>query len=111
MTILDATAGHLTLINTFTVEPENADDLLAALSRATKTAFTGKLGFISANLHVSLDGKHVANYAQWSTRDDMAAAMQDPAVQAGMREAVSLATAFNPVLYRLAETHTAETLA
>ncbi len=111
MSLLDADADYLTLVNTFTVEPEKADQLLAALSTATKTAFIGKPGFISANLHISLDGKHVANYAQWRSKDNMAAAMQDPAVQAGIREASSLAIGFAPVLYRLADTHTAEAAA
>ena len=31
-------------------------------------------GFISITLHRSLDGKHIANYVQWASRDQLVAA-------------------------------------
>jgi quinol monooxygenase YgiN len=54
MTVLDASAGYLTLINTFVVEPKRAEELLALLSKATH-AIRRMPGFVSANLHVSSD--------------------------------------------------------
>lgn len=109
MTILDPTAGHLVLINTFAVEPSRAEELLSALSRATETGMRQRPGFVSANLHVSRDKRHVANYAQWRSQEDLDAMMKDPAAQVHMREAASIATSFTPIYYELCETHSAET--
>ena len=36
MTTLDPNDGHITLINTFTVDPAKADELLKILSEATE---------------------------------------------------------------------------
>ena len=49
---LDASSGYLTFINTFSVEPENADHLVENLQKATEEIFRDQPGFISANLHV-----------------------------------------------------------
>ena len=35
-------------------------------------------GFISANLHVSEDGKYLVNYAQWRSREAWEAFINDP---------------------------------
>lgn len=108
MTTLDPTAGHLVLINTFTVDPSRAEELLEALSRATETGMRQRPGFISANLHISLDKRHVANYAQWRNQEDLDAMMKDPSAQAHMREAGSIATSFEPIYYELRATHAAK---
>ena len=103
MTILDPNDGHLTLINTFTVDPDKADALLKILSDATEQGMRHRPGFISANLHVSLDKRHVANYVQWRSQADNEAMMKDPAAQAHMREAAAAATSFEPIYYELRE--------
>lgn len=108
MTTLDITAGYVVLINTFTVDPSKAETLLAALSKATEQGMSQRPGFVSANLHISHDKKHVANYAQWRSKADVDAMMNDPAAQAHMREAGSIATAFEPIYYELRETHAAK---
>ena len=105
MTILDPQAAYVTLINTFEVEPERADDLLAALSRATEDYIRRVPGFVSANLHVSFDKKNVANYAQWRSQADLDAFMADPRAREHMHEAAAIATSFRPLYYALKETH------
>ena len=50
----------VTLINVFTVEPANQQQLLDLLERATETSVRHVPGFISASLHRSLDGTKVA---------------------------------------------------
>lgn len=107
MTTLDPNAGHLVLINTFTVEPERADELLAILSRATAEGIRQRPGFISANLHISSDKRHVANYAQWRSQADLDAMMADPKARIHMGEAAAIATSFEPICYQLRETHEA----
>ncbi len=109
MTTLDPAAGYVVLINTFTVEPSRAEELLTALSRATATGMRQRPGFVSANLHVSHDKRHVANYAQWRSQEDLDSMMKDPAAQEHIRAAAEIATSFDPVYYELRETHSAET--
>ena len=107
MTTLDPKAGYLVLINTFTVAPENAEALLAALSHATEHGMRQRPGFVSASLHLSRDKKHVTNYAQWRSQEDLDAMMADPSARVHMQEAASLAESFEPIYYDLRETHSA----
>jgi len=108
MTILDPSAGHFILINTFTVEPEKAEALLASLSKATEDIFIHAPGFVSANLHVSDDHRHVANYGQWRSKKDYEQAGKNPAVHSHMRETAKLVSSFEPVFYDLVKVHVAE---
>lgn len=107
MTTLDPKDGYIVLINTFTVDPAKADELLKVLSDATEHGMRQRPGFISANLHVSLDRKRVANYAQWRTKADNDAMMQDPAAGVHMQKAAEIAESFDPVYYELRESHSA----
>lgn len=103
MTILNADDGYMVLINTFTVEPDKADALLAELIDATERRISKQRGFISANLHISDDRKHVANYAQWRTRADYDAFINDPETRKHLKQAADLATSFDPIIYELRE--------
>ena len=107
MTQLDPEAGHVVLINTFTVLPERADELFRVLSRATEEGMRQMPGFVSANLHVSHDKKHIANYAQWRSQADIDAMMADPAARVHMGEAAAIASSFEPIYYELREVHAA----
>ncbi len=105
MTILDRQAAYVTLINTFTVDPSRADELLELLKKATAERMRDLPGFISANLHVSLDRRRVANYAQWRSREDFDAMQRDAEAQVHVREAAGIADSFDPVLYDLRYVH------
>lgn len=107
MTTLDPDDGHMVLINTFTVTPENADALLAELSRATESRIRHVPGFVSANLHVSDDRRHVANYGQWRSRADYDAFLRDPAMREHLEAAADFAASFDPIIYELRETASA----
>lgn len=108
MVSLDPRSGYVVLINTFSVDPARADDLLNALSDATEQVMRQRRGFISASLHVSHDKKHVANYAQWRSQADLDDMMSDPDARAHMREAGGMAASFDPIYYELRETHEAD---
>lgn len=108
MIILDPSAGNFILINTFAVEPENAQALLASLSKATEDVFRHVPGFVSANLHLSDDQRHVANYGQWRSKKDYEEAGKLPAVHSHMREAAKLVSSFQPVFYDLVKVYVAE---
>lgn len=83
----------LTLINVFTVDPDDQDELVDCLVSATEAMMADKPGFVSANLHASLDGERVVNYAQWQSRADFEAIFEDPDVQSHMAEIEAIATA------------------
>src|SRR6266481_1503694 len=54
----------VTLINIFTVSPENQQKLVDMLIEATEKTMQYIPGFVSASFHKSADGTRVANYAQ-----------------------------------------------
>ncbi len=60
----------LTLINVFTVEPENQAYLIELIMAATDDGVSRAPGFISATFHRSLDGGKVAVYSQWRSLED-----------------------------------------
>ena len=111
MTAPQISPDYLTLINTFTVEPERAEELLAVLSKATVDTMRHLPGFVSATLHMSQDRRHVANYAQWLSREHFDAMLANPDAQPHMREAAGIATSFAPLLYQVRESHSRESAA
>jgi quinol monooxygenase YgiN len=67
----------VTLINVFTVRPEHQQRLVDVLVNATQTVMRKQPGFISANIHRSLDGTRVTNYAQWQSPEAFEAMLQN----------------------------------
>lgn len=92
-----ANDSSIALINTFFVAPERADELMQLLIEATDTAMRHQPGFISANLHLSLDKKRIVNYAQWRSKEDFEAMQSNPAAKPHMQKAASIAERFEPV--------------
>jgi heme-degrading monooxygenase HmoA len=99
MTTIRTDNSSITLINTFFVSPERADDLVQVLTEATKAVMRRQPGFISANLRVSLDRQRVVNYAQWRSKSDFEAMQSNPEVAPRMKRAAEIAERFDPVLY------------
>jgi quinol monooxygenase YgiN len=82
----------VTLVNVFRLrDPANQQQLVDLLAEATDATMRHQPGFVSANLHKSLDGTHVVNYAQWRTPADLDAMRQNPDAQVHMRAADALA--------------------
>jgi quinol monooxygenase YgiN len=90
----------VTLINVFTVAPEKQQRLVDLLIEATDAVMKELPGFISANIHRSLDGTRVVNYAQWRRREDFEAMLQNPVARPHLQESASIAT-FEPNLYEV----------
>ncbi len=99
-------SGAVTLINVFTCAPERQDELVRLLQGLTDEVMRSLPGFLSASIHRGLDGKHVANYAQWESEASWKAMVRDPRVQARMAPVVAIAT-FQPHLYEMVETYEA----
>jgi len=102
MSTIQRNAGLLTLVNVFTVAPENQQKLVDVLVDATEQTMKHMRGFVSANIHRSFDGTRVINYAQWRSREDFDAMLQDPEAKPHMTSAAALAT-FEPILCEVVE--------
>jgi quinol monooxygenase YgiN len=94
-------ADILTLINVFTVIPDRQHELATLLIEATEHTIRHLPGFISANIHTSLDGRRVVNYAQWRSRDAFEAMLRSPDARPHLTRAAALAT-FDPILCEVA---------
>lgn len=96
-TTIRADGDVMTLINVFTVAPERQQELIDVLVEATQQVIRRMPGFVSANIHRSLDGRHVVNYAQWRTQADFEAMLQNPEARPHLVKAAALAD-FNPIV-------------
>ena len=97
-------ASVITLINVLEVSPERQSALVELLEKATHEVMRHIPGFVSANIHRSLDGRYVANYAQWRSLEDFERMLANPEAQAHIREATAIAKAV-PVLYHVSSIH------
>jgi quinol monooxygenase YgiN len=93
---------ELVLINVFTVEPDNQQQLLELLTRATETSIRHAPGFISSSLHRGLDGTKVTMYARWRGVEDYRAMRENTAPLAYLRQALAIAR-FEPGMYEVVE--------
>jgi quinol monooxygenase YgiN len=78
--------GRVTMINLFTVKPEECEMLIQILTDAIRRMTAQRPGFVSASLHASLDGTRVVNYTQWQSRAAFEALERDTAMRAFMEE-------------------------
>ena len=101
LTTLDPGAGYVTVINTYTVDPERAEALLDLLVRATTDTLRHVPGFVSANFHLNAERTQLVNYAQWRSREAIAAARSDAGVAALIAQAARIVESFTPVQYEL----------
>jgi quinol monooxygenase YgiN len=93
----------ITLINVFTVDPANQQQLLDLLARTTVEFVRRAPGFISSTLHRSLDGSKVTMYAHWRSVEDYQAMRQDPGPLPLFEEALAIAK-FEPGMYEIVQT-------
>jgi quinol monooxygenase YgiN len=96
---------QVTLVNVFTVDPTRQIELVDALDDATRKIFVTLPGFISANLHTSLDGTRVINYAQWASEQQYKDALQRADVREHLTEATAIADKWDPTLVRVRSIH------
>ncbi|MCB9639961.1 MAG: antibiotic biosynthesis monooxygenase [Myxococcales bacterium] len=105
MTLIQEGSGQLTLINVFHVQPEHQQELVELLVDATQATMKHLPGFLSANIHKSLDGKRVINYAQWESREHFDQMLQHPDALPHMKRAAQLAESYDPVLCDVISVH------
>ena len=96
----------VTLINVFTVSPEDQQKLVDMLIEATQKTMRHIPGFVSASMHKSADGTRVANYAQWRSAEDFQAMLRDSRAAEHMKPIKEIAT-YDAHLYEVVESFTA----
>ena len=101
---IQAGAQLVTLINVFTVDRANQQRLIDRWQQATDDVIRHMPGFISANLHRSLDGTRVVNYAQWESQEAFRAMLRDPIVRPLLIELAEIAGT-EPLLCEVVSVH------
>jgi len=66
--IISKDANLVTVVNMFSVNPENQKKLLQLLEDL-RVVVEKLPGFISANVHKSFEGTRLVSYAQWNTKE------------------------------------------
>ena len=108
--MLSITKGDrpMTVINVFTVAPEQQARLVELLTRATERSIRHVPGFVGAALHRGLDGTRVTMYAQWSTPEAYAQMRARPDSSPFLTEALTIAR-FDPAFYEVTEVFAPDT--
>jgi quinol monooxygenase YgiN len=70
MATISVNSNIMTAIDIYSVEPEEQQSLVKKIADFIKRTVKQQSGFISANVHISLDGLRVVNYAQWQSKED-----------------------------------------
>lgn len=104
MTTISTDADVTTLVNVFSVAPEKQQALIEVLTTATQEAMSHQAGYVSANIHASIDGTRVANYSQWTSAEAFQAMIADPKCREHMSAALALAEC-DPHLYTVDFVH------
>lgn len=69
MTTIRKGTDTCTVMNTFTVAPENLARFLDLMVEFNEKVVSKRPGYLSTNLHVSADRGHVVNYTQWQSKE------------------------------------------
>jgi hypothetical protein len=70
----------MTFINVFPTRPRDQAKLVELLVKAHDGVIRHRRGYVSTNIHRSVDGYLVVDYTQWERREDFEAMVRDPAV-------------------------------
>jgi quinol monooxygenase YgiN len=100
MTTIVTGSEVITSITVFTVEPEQQQQLVELLIRAGKEVIRKQPGFVSINIHRSLDQTQVVSYSQWQNRDAFNEMLQHTTMIPYLTEILKIA-AIEPHLYEV----------
>jgi heme-degrading monooxygenase HmoA len=100
MTTIVTGSQPTTSITTYRVRPELQQRLIDILVLAAENVLQKLPGFISANIHKSMDGTQVLNYSQWESREAFDAIRQNETVLTYTHAAWEIAT-IEPHIYEV----------
>jgi quinol monooxygenase YgiN len=79
--VIDQYRNILTLMIEIDVTPEECDAQVVTIKNFLNEVVKTQPGFISSNLHVSLEKDKIVNYAQWKNESDYQAFLENEEVQ------------------------------
>ena len=88
-----------TVLTTFEVTPGTCQDLLDELNQAYDEFIRNQPGFKGAAIHVNDAQTRIANYSQWSQRQDFQAMLRSQEMRIRNRRINELCKSFEPVMY------------
>lgn len=94
---------YYTLVNVFTVAPGDQQRIYDEIVDVTDVIEKFP-GFVSANVHLSDDGRRLVNYVQWLSKEHFHAMRVHPSVQDHFRRCRAIAT-FDSIFCRVEYTH------
>jgi quinol monooxygenase YgiN len=104
-TTISAGDTVITLINTFTCAEQRQNELVAALDVAAIEILVHQPGFISNNIHASLDKTRVVNYAQWASMEEFDDLQNNRQMQQHMASVMAIAESVDPRLFEVRSVH------
>ncbi|MGL5794588.1 MAG: antibiotic biosynthesis monooxygenase family protein [Waterburya sp.] len=69
--LIEAQSEILTVVNVLIPKPEKQAKVISLLQKGMTDTMQHQPGFISANIHKSLDSSHILVYAQWEDRESL----------------------------------------
>jgi len=103
----DKQSDVATLINQFSVAPENHDAVITLLQDGVEKVIKHLDGFISVRLLSSLDKATVVNLAQWQSIEHAQAAFQNPQAQEYANKVKTLVNSATPMMFNAISMHEA----
>lgn len=101
MTRITTDKNLVTHINVLTVSPENQQQLVDLFVEAAQSTIRKFPGYISSNVHKSLDGTKVTTYTQWRSQADFEAVLQSPEAAQEFQALAQLGTSFDSHFYEV----------
>ncbi len=74
--VIDSEADYLTVINVITPKKGEQAKIVEKLQKGMTNSMRFQEGFISANIHRSLDSEHIVVYAQWKDEESLGKAVE-----------------------------------
>ena len=96
----------VTLINVFTVDPQNIQKLINLFEQGTTDLFSKQPGFIALSIHKGFDGKQVVLYGQWRSKQDIDNFRTVPEIQAYFKKVKELSVFESIVCDEITNIHT-----
>jgi len=90
LAVIDQYRGILTVLVEFDVDPLDSEENVAHIKSFLDNVVRNQPGFISANLHTSLDKRKIINYAQWKNEADYQNFLNNIEVQKAGEKVLSL---------------------
>lgn len=92
--------GTVTQITVVEPEPGKQEEALSVMTERARFMAT-QPGFVSIQLHRSLDGRRIVNFIQWQSREQLEAAHHSPEFRKEWRRFDDVTGAIEPSLYEI----------